>query len=166
MAWRAPIKHDRKTKFPRGKARKASISQSKIVPTVANDLRRKNGGMPERCDSKPRRQRAVQLSNCIEPKTLLVSQMVLFFLLPRMACGSEGCGRYAIPPPGTIKINRLVGISGKLSLRRAPRCALGRQKSEILGHGQRSDPCRATSDRYRARTRMSSKRARRFTGPS
>jgi hypothetical protein len=44
LAWRALINDDRKTKFPRRKTRKASISQSKIAPTVANDLRRKMRG--------------------------------------------------------------------------------------------------------------------------
>jgi len=44
LAWHAPTNDYRKTKFPCRKTRIAGISQSKFVPTVANDLRRKMRG--------------------------------------------------------------------------------------------------------------------------
>jgi hypothetical protein len=44
LAWHAPANDYRKTKFPCRKTRIAGISQSKFVPTVANDLRRKMRG--------------------------------------------------------------------------------------------------------------------------
>src|ERR1039457_3589004 len=44
LAWHAPTNDYRKTKFSCRKTRIAGISQSKFVPTVANDLRRKLRG--------------------------------------------------------------------------------------------------------------------------
>jgi hypothetical protein len=44
LAWHAPTNDYRKTKFPCRKTRIAGIFQSKFVPTVAKDLRRKMRG--------------------------------------------------------------------------------------------------------------------------
>ena len=44
LAWHAPTNDYRKTKFSCRRTRIAGISQSKFVPTVANDLRRKMRG--------------------------------------------------------------------------------------------------------------------------
>jgi hypothetical protein len=53
LAWHAPTNDYRKTKFPCRKTRIAGISQSKFVPTVVNDLRRKmRGWMRGECATK------------------------------------------------------------------------------------------------------------------
>jgi hypothetical protein len=72
LAWHAPTNdYHRKTKFPYRKTRIAGISQSKFVPTVVNDLRRKmrgwmslDGGLVVVLRS------AQEARRCVKPHTL------------------------------------------------------------------------------------------------